>query len=123
MSPRGPPLPPAGVLSEIESDLVLSHWQGGLLQTGFVVCYLLSAPAFGYLGDRLPGRKGILSAAVAAWGGCSAVATVMPVRQKQPPPQPISLGWRQPLSDIGRVLGDSIDTTEKKHSMEVSQLC
>ncbi|CAB4065066.1 SPNS [Lepeophtheirus salmonis] len=42
----------SGVLSKIKSDYNLEFWQGGLLQTGFVVCYCIFAPIFGYLGDR-----------------------------------------------------------------------
>ena len=42
----------------IESDKYL-----GLLQTAFVLCYMLFAPLFGYLGDRFD-RKAILMSGI-----------------------------------------------------------
>ena len=43
----------AGVLEAVEKDFNMTkEWQGGLLQTAFIICYFASAPMFGYLGDR-----------------------------------------------------------------------
>eukprot|EP00094_Tigriopus_californicus_P007790 TCALIF_07502-PA protein Name:"Similar to spin Protein spinster (Drosophila melanogaster)" AED:0.16 eAED:0.16 QI:0/0.75/0.55/1/0.75/0.77/9/69/476 len=66
-----------GVLSEIEADLDLEHWQGGLLQTAFIVCYFASAPLFGYLGDRYS-RKWLMIVGMVAWSLCTLIGTFMP---------------------------------------------
>lgn len=68
----------SGVLSKIEKEFELEHWQSGLLQTGLIVCYFIAAPPFGYLGDRYS-RKWLMVFAVAIWGVSSLVATFMPV--------------------------------------------
>lgn len=38
-------------------DLKLSNFQGGLLQSAFVVSYVVFAPVVGYLGDRYSRRS------------------------------------------------------------------
>lgn len=38
------------------ADLNLSNFQGGLLQSAFVVSYIVVAPIVGYLGDRYSRR-------------------------------------------------------------------
>lgn len=38
------------------ADLKLSNFQGGLLQSAFVVSYVVVAPIVGYLGDRYSRR-------------------------------------------------------------------
>lgn len=52
----------AGMIDYIKNDEdfnVKSDKDLGLLQTAFVICYMLFAPLFGYLGDRY-NRKWIL---------------------------------------------------------------
>ncbi len=68
-----------GVLSDIKNDWDLDNWQGGLIQTSFVICYFASAPIFGFLGDRYS-RKWLMAAGVFAWGGCTLISSFMPVR-------------------------------------------
>ena len=50
----------------------------GLLQTAFIICYFLSAPLFGYLGDRYS-RKWLMVLGMLAWSTCTLIATFMPV--------------------------------------------
>lgn len=56
----------AGMLTEIESYYNLTDDKGGLLQTAFVLSYMICAPIFGYLGDRYS-RKAIMASGVFLW--------------------------------------------------------
>ncbi|XP_065550875.1 protein spinster homolog 3-like isoform X2 [Lathamus discolor] len=57
-----------GILLDIQKYFKLSDGDTGLLQTVFVLCYMLAAPVFGYLGDRY-NRKIILGAGIFFWSG------------------------------------------------------
>ncbi|XP_039363474.1 protein spinster homolog 3 isoform X2 [Mauremys reevesii] len=57
-----------GVLVDITKYFNISDSIAGLLQTVFILCFLVSAPIFGYLGDRY-NRKVILSAGIVLWSG------------------------------------------------------
>ena len=68
-----------GVLEEIEDEFGMTkQWQGGLLQTGFVILYTASAPVFGYLGDRYS-RKNLIVFCTIAWSICTLTSSFMPV--------------------------------------------
>ena len=56
----------AGVLTSIEKYYHLSHSQSGLLQTSFIISYMIFAPIFGYLGDRYS-RKLIMVFGIIFW--------------------------------------------------------
>ncbi|XP_024592016.1 protein spinster homolog 2 isoform X3 [Neophocaena asiaeorientalis asiaeorientalis] len=56
----------AGVLLDVQKFFQISDSNAGLLQTVFVGCLLLSAPVFGYLGDR-HSRKVTLSLGILLW--------------------------------------------------------
>ncbi|KAJ8681342.1 hypothetical protein QAD02_017129 [Eretmocerus hayati] len=56
----------AGVLTSVKEELGMSDTGSGLLQTAFIVSYMVFAPLFGYLGDRY-NRKVIMSAGVFLW--------------------------------------------------------
>ncbi|XP_013377605.1 PREDICTED: protein spinster homolog 3 isoform X2 [Chinchilla lanigera] len=58
----------AGVLLDIQKVFRISDSSAGLLQTVFIGCLLLSAPVFGYLGDR-HSRKATLSLGILLWSG------------------------------------------------------
>ncbi|XP_032473423.1 protein spinster homolog 3 isoform X8 [Phocoena sinus] len=58
----------AGVLLDVQKFFQISDSNAGLLQTVFVGCLLLSAPVFGYLGDR-HSRKVTLSLGILLWSG------------------------------------------------------
>ncbi|XP_042647788.1 protein spinster homolog 3 isoform X5 [Tyto alba] len=57
-----------GILLDIQKYFKLSDGDTGLLQTVFISCYMLTAPIFGYLGDRY-NRKIILGAGIFFWSG------------------------------------------------------
>ncbi|XP_039742366.1 protein spinster homolog 3 isoform X2 [Pteropus medius] len=58
----------AGVLLDVQNFFQISDSSAGLLQTVFISCLLLSAPVFGYLGDR-HSRKATLSFGILLWSG------------------------------------------------------
>ncbi|XP_048374556.1 protein spinster homolog 3-like [Sphaerodactylus townsendi] len=57
-----------GVLEKIQKYFCFGDSKAGLLHTAFILCFLFSAPLFGYLGDRY-NRKIILSAGITLWSG------------------------------------------------------
>jgi len=69
----------AGLLEEIKKDKDFDIHQDkylGLLQTAFVVCYMLFAPIFGYLGDRYS-RKWILGIGIGFWSLSTLIGSFM----------------------------------------------
>jgi len=56
----------AGILEQIKDEFGANNAMGGLLQTAFIVSYMLFAPLFGYLGDRYS-RKAIMAFGVFLW--------------------------------------------------------
>lgn len=58
----------AGVLMEIKGNFEINNAQTGLLQTVFIISYMLVAPLFGYLGDRF-NRIWIMVVGMAMWSG------------------------------------------------------
>ncbi|KAM8994723.1 protein spinster homolog 3-like [Ara ararauna] len=57
-----------GILLDIEKYFKLSDGDTGLLQTAFILCYMLAVPIFRYLGDRY-NREFILGAGIFFWSG------------------------------------------------------
>lgn len=66
-----------GVLDDIQIDFQIGDDQGGLLQTVFVISYMICAPIFGYFGDRYS-RKWIMIVGVAIWSGTTLAGSFMP---------------------------------------------
>ena len=60
----------AAVLPEIQKDLGLSNFEGGLLATVFLLGYFVTAPIFGTLGDRMP-RKWLIAFGVMTWSAAT----------------------------------------------------
>ncbi|XP_015431534.1 PREDICTED: protein spinster [Dufourea novaeangliae] len=56
----------AGMLHNIKNDFKIRNDESGLLQTAFILSYMVFAPLFGYLGDRY-NRKIIMSSGVFLW--------------------------------------------------------
>lgn len=56
----------AAVLETVRRDMALSNLQAGLLGTIFLASFLVTAPIFGALGDRLP-RKNLLLFGAIVW--------------------------------------------------------
>ena len=54
------------VLPPLQRDLHLSDTQAGMLTPAFMLGDFVTAPFFGYLGDRMS-RKGLIAAGVAVW--------------------------------------------------------
>ncbi|XP_055916681.1 protein spinster isoform X1 [Eupeodes corollae] len=66
----------AGVLTDIQSDFKIGDDDGGLLQTAFVLSYMICAPIFGYLGDRYS-RKWIMAVGVLLWSTTTILGSFM----------------------------------------------
>ncbi|XP_006100711.2 protein spinster homolog 3 [Myotis lucifugus] len=67
----------AGVLLDVQKFFRISDSSAGLLQTVFTSCLLLSAPLFGYLGDR-HSRKATLSFGILLWSGAGLSSSFIP---------------------------------------------
>ncbi|XP_077019226.1 protein spinster homolog 3 [Tamandua tetradactyla] len=67
----------AGVLLDVQKFFQISDSNAGLLQTVFISCLLLSAPVFGYLGDR-HSRKATLSLGILLWSGAGLSSSFIP---------------------------------------------
>jgi MFS family permease len=63
----------AGVLTPLQRDLRLGDADAGWAASAFMLGYFLSAPMFGYLGDRFP-RKYLMLAGVMAWSAATAAS-------------------------------------------------
>jgi MFS family permease len=63
----------SGVLTPLQKDLHLGDAEGGWVASAFMLGYFLSAPVFGYLGDRYP-RKYLMLAGVMVWSIATAAS-------------------------------------------------
>lgn len=68
-----------GILIDIQHQFKIGDDKGGLLQTAFVISYMICAPIFGYLGDRY-NRKLIMAFGVFLWSLTTFVGSYMNVR-------------------------------------------
>lgn len=66
----------AGVLTDIQEHFRIGDDEGGLLQTAFVLSYMICAPVFGYLGDRYS-RKWIMALGVFLWSTTTLLGSFM----------------------------------------------
>lgn len=66
---------------DIRKDIPMSNDESGLLQTAFILSYMIFAPLFGYLGDRY-NRKIIMSSGVFLWCLTTFVGSYMKVTLK-----------------------------------------
>lgn len=66
----------AGVLTDIQDHFEIGDAEGGLLQTAFVLSYMICAPIFGYLGDRYS-RKWIMALGVFLWSTTTLLGSFM----------------------------------------------
>jgi len=71
----------AGILEEVKHEFNANNAMGGLLQTAFIVSYMIFAPLFGYLGDRYS-RKAIMAAGVFLWSIFTLIGSFMSGRQE-----------------------------------------
>ena len=56
----------AGILEDVKEEFNANDARAGILQTAFILSYMLFAPLFGYLGDRYS-RKYLMAAGVFLW--------------------------------------------------------
>ena len=56
----------AGILEEVKQEFDANDARAGILQTAFILSYMLFAPLFGYLGDRYS-RKYLMAGGVFLW--------------------------------------------------------
>ncbi|XP_972584.2 protein spinster isoform X3 [Tribolium castaneum] len=66
----------AGILEDIQKYFNVQNDKGGLLQTAFVLSYMIFAPIFGYLGDRYS-RKNIMAFGVFLWSLTTLIGSFM----------------------------------------------
>ncbi|XP_017839195.1 protein spinster isoform X2 [Drosophila busckii] len=66
----------AGVLVDVQSDFNIDNDSAGLLQTAFVISYMICAPVFGYLGDRYS-RRWIMAVGVFLWSTTTLLGSFM----------------------------------------------
>eukprot|EP00794_Sanderia_malayensis_P013802 gene13802-15247_t len=66
----------AGVLTLIQKYFNINSKEAGLLNTVFVVCYMVFAPLFGYLGDRYS-RKYVMAVGVLIWSVMTFVGSLV----------------------------------------------
>ena len=55
-----------GIINDIREEFNANNAMMGLLQTAFVIAYMIFAPLFGYLGDRYS-RRAIMATGVFVW--------------------------------------------------------
>ncbi|GIY48611.1 protein spinster homolog 1 [Caerostris extrusa] len=67
----------AGVLRDVKAYYALDDAQAGLLQTSFIISYLIMAPLFGYLGDRY-NRRYIMAFGILFWSATTFLGSCIP---------------------------------------------
>jgi len=67
----------AGVLEQVQVYYDINFTDSGLIQTSFVVSYMLLSPVFGYLGDRYQ-RKYIMAAGIFFWSLFTLASSLIP---------------------------------------------
>lgn len=67
----------AGVLEDVKAYYKIGNTEAGLLQTSFIVSYMIMAPVFGYLGDRYS-RKYIMAFGVTFWSLTTLAGSFIP---------------------------------------------
>lgn len=67
----------AGVIRETQDYFHINDGESGLLQTVFIVSYMLLAPLFGYLGDRYP-RKWLVIFGISFWSAMTFLGSFVP---------------------------------------------
>lgn len=68
-------------LNGFNSTTDISDTEGGLLQTAFIISFMVFSPLFGYLGDRYT-RKYIMCVGILIWSGCVLLGSFSVVRKR-----------------------------------------
>jgi len=66
-----------GVLEDVQKFYSINNAEAGLLQTSFIISYMLLSPIFGYLGDRY-NRVYIMAAGVLFWSLITLAGSFIP---------------------------------------------
>ncbi|CAG0885459.1 unnamed protein product [Cyprideis torosa] len=66
----------AGVLDDVKENFDIDNDEGGLLQTVFVLSYMIFAPIFGFLGDRYS-RRWVMAFGVFLWAMTTLLGSFM----------------------------------------------
>ncbi|GFY43429.1 protein spinster homolog 1 [Trichonephila inaurata madagascariensis] len=69
----------AGVLKDVKDYYGLDDKDAGLLQTSFIISYLIMAPVFGYLGDRYD-RRYIMAFGILFWSATTFLGSCIPAQ-------------------------------------------
>lgn len=69
----------SALLVDVANTFDLTESQQGLLQTVFILVYMITAPLYGYLGDRF-NRKFLMAAGVFMWSLGTLIGSFMQVR-------------------------------------------
>lgn len=69
----------AGVLKDVKDYYRLDDKEAGLLQTSFIISYMITAPVFGYLGDRFE-RRYILAFGILFWSATTFLGSCIPAQ-------------------------------------------
>jgi MFS family permease len=56
----------AGILDDVQAQFDINNSQAGLIQTAFIVSFMIFAPIFGYMGDRY-NRKYVMIVGITIW--------------------------------------------------------
>jgi len=80
----------AGILEPVKEEFGANNAMMGLLQTAFIVSYMIFAPLFGYLGDRYS-RKAIMAAGVFLWSIFTLIGSFISGK-----PENHGLQWQNP---------------------------
>lgn len=58
----------SGVLKQVQDYYHIDNSEAGIIQTSFIIAYMIFSPIFGYLGDRYT-RKYIMAIGILLWSG------------------------------------------------------
>ena len=67
----------ASVLPKVKQFYGINTTESGLLQTVFIISYMIMAPVFGYLGDRYS-RKYLMAAGILFWSATTFLGSMIP---------------------------------------------
>merc|ERR1719219_270272 len=82
----------AGIINGIREEFSADNAMLGLLQTAFIISYMVFAPLFGYLGDRYS-RKAIMAAGVFLWSIFTLIGSFI---HGNPENKDLEHGWNNP---------------------------
>jgi len=66
----------AGILDDVQGQFNITNSQAGLIQTSFIVSFMIFAPIFGYMGDRY-NRKYVMIVGITIWSVATLAGSFM----------------------------------------------